>query len=98
MTVAVVLVFLVVEALVVLVAAAPVPGKRQVHSLEMALGLLEQYEAQVGRPAAAVTADWVKVAQNADAVAALADRYEAQASDSGFVQASTAGNRLRRVR
>lgn len=64
----------------------------------MALALLEQYEAQVGRAAAAVTADWVKVAQKADAVAALADKYEAQGSELGFVQARTTGNKPRRER
>lgn len=36
----------------------------------MALGLLEQTDAQAGRPAVAVTVDCVKVAQKAEAVAA----------------------------
>lgn len=92
-----VLVPVVVEALVVLVVTTPVPGYKHVHCLEMELGLLEQYEAHVGRAAVAVTVDSVKVAQKADAVAPLADRYEAQESDSGFVQASTTGNKPRKA-
>lgn len=62
----------------------------------MALGLLEQLDAHDGRPDVAVTVDLVKVAQNADAVAPLALMYEAHASVSGFVQASTAGTRAKR--
>ena len=72
-----------------------VPGYKQVHSLEIALGLLEQYVAHDGKSALAVTLDSVKVAQNADAVASLADRYEAQGSESGSVQAKTTGNKAR---
>jgi hypothetical protein len=60
------------EVLVAVVDAAA-PVKAQVHSLEMALGLLEQLEAQAGRPVVAVTVDLVNVAQNADAVALLAE-------------------------
>lgn len=60
------------EVLVAVVDAAA-PVKAQVHSLEMALGLLEQLEAQDGRPVVAVTVDLVKVAQKADAVASLAE-------------------------
>lgn len=60
------------EVLVAVVEAAA-PVKAQVHSLEMALGLLEQFDAQEGRLVVAVTVDLVKVAQKADAVAVLAE-------------------------
>lgn len=63
----------------------------------MALGLLLQYVAQAGRPVVAVTLDWVKVAQKADAVAACAVMKEAHGSESGLVQASTAGMRASRA-
>lgn len=61
-----------VEALFDVVAVAD-PVKAQLHSFESALGLLEQFEAHAGSADVAVTVDWVKVLQNADAVAVLAE-------------------------
>lgn len=61
------------DVVVVVDAAAAAPVKAQVHSLEIALGLLEQFEAQAGRPVVAVAVVLVYVAQNADAVATLAE-------------------------
>lgn len=80
----------------VVVAAAA--ENAQVHSLDMALGLLEQYDAHDGRLVVAVTVDCVKVLQNADAVALLAVMKDAHGSESGFVQASTAGRRAKIIR
>lgn len=56
---------------VVEVAVAPAVNA-QVHSLESWLGLLEQFEAQDGRPVVAVTVDLVNVAQKEEAAALLA--------------------------
>lgn len=84
-------------ALLVLVVVAAAPEKAQVHSLEMALGLLEQLDAHAGRPVVAVTVDAVKVLQKAEAVALLAVMYEAQGSLSGLVQANATGRRASRL-
>jgi hypothetical protein len=65
--------------------------------LERALGLLEHADAHAGRPVVAVTVDFVKVAQKAEAVAAWAVMNEAQASESGFVHARARGIRARRA-
>jgi hypothetical protein len=48
-----------------------------VHSVEVALGLLEQYVAHNSRLAVAVTVDRVNVTQKGEAVAAFAVMYEA---------------------
>lgn len=87
-------VVLVARVLVVVAAAAE---KAQVHSLEMALGLFEQFEAHGGRPVVAVAEEAVYVLQNAEAVALLAVMKEAQGSVSGLVQASTRAGNIKRA-
>lgn len=82
---------------VVVVVAPPPPVKAQEHSLEIALGLFEHAVAHAGKAVVAVTADLVKVAQKAEAVAACAVINEAQGSESGLVHALTKGTRARRA-
>jgi hypothetical protein len=60
------------------------------------LGLLEQFEAHDGSPVVAVTVLWVKVAQNAEAVAALDLMKLAHLLESALRQPSaTTGNKPR---
>jgi hypothetical protein len=57
----------------VAVGTEPPPVNQHEHSLDISLGLLEQFVAHAGKPVVAVTEAWVRLVQKGPAVAGLAD-------------------------